>query len=289
VYLDGAKQLAPVDCWNPSPRHQQVLYYRNGLAQGTHTLKVAARGAGNPLSKGARIGVDSVQYSWAGGIANYPSGTGPREPQRIIFGYTARTDYRDSAGHLWRPATELVTRGAPGVDTVSAFWWTNPAPGEITGTTDPELYRYGVHGGDFWVNLTVGPGRYHARLKFAATRGLDTRRNCFDIRINGRRVAGSLDVAAAAGGPGRAVDLVFKDIAPSNGVIEIRFTAARMAQAEKTVPGEAFVQAIEIGPDRGGKGVKPVSVKGFGHHPNDSAGLVILELDDHGKVVGHHE
>ena len=260
VYLDGEKQLVPVDCWSPSPRHQQVIYYRNGLPRRTHTLTLTARGHGNPLSKGARIGISGIHYSAAEGAASFPSGTGPRQAQRMIFGYTARTDYRDSKGCDWRPATELVTRGSAGQDTVSAFWWTNAAGGVITGTADPELYRYGVHGKDFWVNLTVGPGRYHTRLKFAATRGLDTQRNCFDIRINGHRVVTRLDVAATAGGPDRATDLVFNDITPTNGVIEVRFTAARTVTGEGNESGEAFVQALEIGPGKGGKGAKPVSV-----------------------------
>jgi len=142
---------------------------------------------------------------------------------------------------------------------VAAFWWTDAAPGEVSGTRDPELYRYGVHGRDFWVNVTVGPGRYHARLKFAATRGLDTQKNCFDIRINGRRVVERLDVAGTAGGSNRAVDLVFNDLTPTHGVIELRFTAASTSDGEKTVRGEAFIQAMEIGPSRGGRGATPVS------------------------------
>jgi len=202
VFLDGEKQIVPVDCWNPTPRNGQVLYYHNGLAQGRHVLTLVARGAGNPLSQGARISVEEVQFSAATGVANFPSGTGPTESQRLIFGYPKRDDYRDADGNAWRPGAELVTRVANGADTVAACWWTNGAPGEISGTMDPELYRYGVHGRDFWVNLTVGPGRYHARLKFAATRGMDTRTNCFDIRINGRLVVERLDVAEPGGRPG---------------------------------------------------------------------------------------
>lgn len=259
VYLDGEKQLVCVDAWNPAPRSGQALYHRNGLTQGPHTLKLVARGMGNPHSKGASVGVQSVRYSSATGAANFPSGTGPRETQRMIFGYTGRTDYRDAAGHTWRPATELVTRSASLTDSVAAFWWTNVAPGEISGTADPELYRYGIHGTNFWVNLTVGPGRYHARLRFATTRGLDTRMNCFDIRINGLHVVERLDVAATAGGPNRAVDLVFNNLAPTNGILEIRFTGARNASADTTARGEAFVQALEIGPGHGGNGARPVS------------------------------
>ncbi len=259
VYLDGDKQLVPVDCWNPTPRDGQVLYYRNGLAQTPHVLKLVARGARNPLAQGTRVSVEEVQFSRASGVANFPSGTGPRESQRMIFGYPKRDEYCDAAGNAWRPGAELVTRVADGADTVAACWWTNAAPGEISGTTDPELYRYGVHGREFWVNLTVGPGRYHARLKFAAARGLDTRTNCFDIRINGRLVVERLDVAATAGGPNRAVDLVFNDLTPRNGIIEIRFNAARVSSTNTAARGEAFVQAIEIGPGDDGQGAAPVS------------------------------
>ncbi|HEY5914050.1 MAG TPA: malectin domain-containing carbohydrate-binding protein [Verrucomicrobiae bacterium] len=272
VYLDGKKQLVPVDCWNPTARDGQVLYYRNGLPQGRHVLSLVARGAGNPLSHGARISVEGARFSAATGVANYPFGTGPQDSQRMIFGYPKREDYRDASGNVWWPGAELVTRVANGADTVAACWWTNPAPGEISGATDPELYRYGVHGRDFWVNLTVGPGRYHARLKFAATRGLDTRTNCFDIRINDRPVVERLDVTATAGGPDRAVDLVFNDLTPKNGILEFRFTAARISNADTTLRGEAFVQALEIGPGEGGQGARPVSapaVEGIASEPFD--------------------
>jgi hypothetical protein len=81
-----------------------------------------------------------------------------------------------------------------------------------------------------------------------------------------------LDVAAMAGGANRAVDLVFNDLAPRNGVIEIRFTAARISPADTTARGEAFVQALEIGPGSGGQGAKPVSasaVEGIASEPFD--------------------
>jgi len=83
------------------------------------------------------------------------------------------------------------------------------------------------------VNLTVGPGKYFVRLKFAATRGIDTAKNCFNICLNGHEVAHNLDVAATAGGPNKAVDLVFNHIAPENGVIDIRFTSPRIARVTR--------------------------------------------------------
>lgn len=257
VYLDGARQVAPIDCWNPTPRDQQVLFYRNGLTPGPHTLRVVARGAGNPYSGGSWISLDAVQCSAADGPLHVPAGARPTETQRMIFGYSSRTDYRDSQGHTWRPGTEFVIRLGALKDAVAESWWTTPVTNAIAGTRDPELYRYGVHGREFWINVTVGPGRYYARLKFAATRSLDTRRNCFSILINGQPVVENLDVAATAGAMNRAVDLVFNDLRPRNGVIEIRFLGARRPEATGVVQGEAFVQAMEIGRGRGGKGAVP--------------------------------
>ena len=132
-------------------------------------------------------------------------------------------------------------------------WWTDAAAEPILGTPDPELYRYGFHASDFWVNLTVAPGKYKALLKFAATRDLDTRTNSFDISINGREAARQVDVASRAGGPNKAFDLVFSDIAPVNGVIEIRLTGQTMTAGTNTLRRQAFVQAIELEPAADGK------------------------------------
>jgi hypothetical protein len=258
VYVDGVKQLVPLDCWNPSPRSGQVLYYRNGLSVGPHNLKVVARGTKNPYSKSTRVYVDEVQFSTESNACNFPVGTGPKGPQRMIFGYPGREDYRDSKGLLWRPGAEVITHVGAGKDTVAGCWWTNAVAGPILGAPDPELYRYGYHARDFSVKLTVGPGKYFVRLKFAATRGIDTHRNCFNINLNGQEVARTLDIAATAGGPNRAVDLVFNDVASSNGMMSIRFTSQRVAEGGQTVRGEAFVQAIELGPGSGGRGATPV-------------------------------
>jgi hypothetical protein len=259
VFVDDVRQLVPIDCWNPSPRSQQVLYYKNGLSPGAHSLKLIARGTKNPYSQSTRVYVDAVQFSGESAACSFPTGTGPTGLQRMILGYPGRQDYCDASGHLWRPGTEVVTRLAAGRDTVAACWWTNAVAEPITGTPDPELYRYGCHAGDFWANITVGPGTYFMRLKFAATRGLDTRKNCFNIHLNGKEVVRSLDVAATAGGPNKAVDLVFNHVAPENGVLKIRFTSQRVAEGDQVLRGEAFIQAIEVGPGSGGRGATPVA------------------------------
>ena len=60
-----------------------------------------------------------------------------------------------------------------------------------------------------------------------------------------------LDIAATAGGLGKAVDLVFNDIRPKHGVIAIHFHGS-----SGTI---AMIQAIEVGPGPGGTGAKPVA------------------------------
>ena len=261
VHIDGVKQIVGIDCWNPGSdtfdRRGSVLYYRNGLSAGRHVLKIVALGKGNPRSGGACVYIEGAAWSDATGESGASAGEGPTDTQRMVFGYTGRDDLKDSAGNLWRPGTEWVVRLGAGGDSVAKSWWTTPTTGPIAGTSDPDLYRYGIHAREFVVNVTVGPGKYHARLKFAAGRKLDTSRDGMTIAINGKTVVRKLDVAATAGGPDRAVDLVFDDIEPRNGVIDLRFTGG---DATAKPPGEAFVQAIEVGPGPGGKGAAPVSV-----------------------------
>jgi hypothetical protein len=236
VYLDGAKQLTLIDGYAPTPRPGQLLYARSGLAGGRHELRIVALGAGNPISKGARIAVTELQSSNAAGAAGVGEGGGPRGPQRMIFGYTDREDYVDAGGSAWRPGTEFIIRAGTDADSVVKALYTGRRSLYIGGTSDPEIYRYGVHGGEFWINLTVGPGKYDVRLLMA-----DTNTHAkMDVWINGREAARELDVAKEAGGLFRALDRVFPGIEAKNGAIEIRFKGC----GDK----EAAVQAVEIVP-----------------------------------------
>jgi hypothetical protein len=140
-----------------------------------------------------------------------------------------------------------VVRSGAGTDSVAASWWTNRYSGQIAGTSDPELYRYGVHAPEFWVNLTAGPGRYALRLRFCATHLAESGRNLITVKVNGREVASGLDVAKQAGGSGRAYDLMVPDVTPRHGIVEVRFSGGEAAAGVK---GQAFVQAIELLPSR---------------------------------------
>lgn len=240
VYLDGVKQLCGIDCWCPQLRDQQVLYYKNGLAPAQHILDIVVQGAKNPLATGTRVYVDALQWSASqAGKLKSPAG-GPAQSQRVIFGYVKRTDYLDSHGNSWRPATEFIYRLKATADLVPAAFWTTPRCADVGATPDPELYRYGVHGPDFTAYFTVDPTRkYQVTLKFCQSEqperpgGFAT-----SVDIQGRRVISDMDIAATAGGLAKAVDLSFPDIKPAHGIIAIRFTNRDSSQA--------MIQAIEI-------------------------------------------
>jgi hypothetical protein len=243
IYLDDVKQLVGIDFHSPMPRFQQVMYYRSGLTNGRHSLRIVARGAGNPLSRGTELYVDAWQSSNATGDTGYGSGGGEKGPQRMIFGYDKRHDYVDTAGNAWRPGTEFIARARTLDDSVVNSWWTRRRAAFIAGTQDEELYRYGAHWSDFTVHVTVGPGKYYARLKLAETEFDGPNQRAMSIYVNGEKKVAALDVYATAGGAKKAVDIVFNGIEPKNGMVDIRFVGDQLYGSRS----EAMVQAIEVG------------------------------------------
>jgi hypothetical protein len=254
VYLDGTREPTLIECWNPTVRYQQPLFIKKGLPNAEHEIKLVVRGEKNPLARGARIQVDGVQCSSATGDAGYGSGGGPKGPQRFIFGYTGRKDYIDSQGHAWRPGTEFVTRLGFGADTVARCWWRTRRSMYIGGTPDQEIYRYGVHAPEFWVNATVAPGSYLVRLHWADTPETPwvEREGKWEpvsrpttVWINGQTVIENLSVRDQVG-TFKACVRDFPGVLPQNGTIELRF--------KSTPAHEAMIQAIEIIPEAGGAG-----------------------------------
>ena len=252
VFVDGVPQRVAIDSWNPSPRFDQVLYYLNGLPNASHTVRVVVRCASNPRADGLFLDVKSVQWSDAAGACDFGSGGGPKEAQRMVFGYPRRDDFIDSAGNAWRPATEWVARGGADADIVKQSWWSERRRLAIANAKDPELYRYGAHAPEFWANITVAPGTYHVKLGFAETREVEPKLRAVTVLINGEERVSDMDVAATAKGMNSAVDLVFNDVNPVSGVIEVRFVNKN--------GGEAMCQWIEVGPGDGGSGATPVPV-----------------------------
>jgi hypothetical protein len=253
AFVDGVKEPTVVECWNPSIRLQQPIFLKKGLTNGPHEVRIVARGEKNPLAQGARVSVDAVQFSDASGEAGHGSRGGPREAQRFIFGYTGRRDYVDSNGAPWRPGTEFVTRLGFGKDTVARCWWTSRRSMYIGGTRDEEIYRYGVHAPEFWVNVTVAPGSYRVRLHWADTPETPwvEREDKWEpvsrpttVAINGQTVIENLNVRKEVG-TFKAYVREFPNIRPQHGVIEVRF---------KSVPDhEAMIQALEVVPVETGR------------------------------------
>ena len=103
VFVDGTKQLVSVDCFSPVTLHRQILYYRNGLANGPHTLKIVVRGEHNPASQGDDVFVDGIQFSAATGESGFGEGGGPKGFQRMVFGYPGRSRLSGLAGEPLAP------------------------------------------------------------------------------------------------------------------------------------------------------------------------------------------
>jgi hypothetical protein len=248
AFIDGVREPTVVECWNPTVRHKQPLFVKKGLADGPHELKVVVRGEKNPLARGAQVRVDSAQYSAATGDAGFGSGGGPKGSQRLIFGYTGHHDYIDSNRNACWPGTEFVTRLGFGADTVAKCWWNRRRSMYIGGTKDEEIYRYGVHAHEFWVNLTVAPGQYLVRLHWADTPETPwvEREGKWDpvsrpttVAINGATVIEGLNVRNEVG-TFKAYIREFPGVRPQNGIIQIRFTSR--------AGHEAMIQAIELIP-----------------------------------------
>jgi beta-galactosidase len=107
---------------------------------------------------------------------------------------------------------------------------------EIAGTEIPRVvatYREG----DFRYLIPVGKGPWQVKLTFIEPTAAAGERR-FDVLVDGVRKISNLDVAAAAGGPLRAVTRSFR-VQEHDGVLDLRF---------QPVKGQAIVSAIEVGP-----------------------------------------
>ena len=252
VTLDGVKQLCGIDTWSPVRRDGQTVWFTNGLTDGRHQLRITATRRGGPLSSGSRVALAQAVWSAGGASAGFGEGGGPRGAQRVVFGYAGRRDLTDAQGVAWRPATEWIVRSGTLTDAVAQAWWTDPRRWSVAGADAPQLYRYGAHAREFTHVFTVGPGLYHLRIKLMESRSLPVNERLMDVLVEGGPSLERLDVAATAGGVGRAADLVFNGLRPTAGTIAVTFRGLGYA--------EAIVQAMEVGPGEARGGARPVRV-----------------------------
>ncbi len=152
-----------------------------------------------------------------------PTPLTPSDHWRIL---TNREDYRDKAGLDW--SWDVGYSGGE----------TNRSWGGIGGATDQELFQHERFGKDFSYTLPVLPGKYQVRLKFVETAVKNKGERVFDVLINGKKALTGFDILQEAGGPDKALEKTFRDVAPdAQGQITLRFIASA---------GDAKVCAIEI-------------------------------------------
>ena len=109
----------------------------------------------------------------------------------------------------------------------------------VAGTPTPELYTHErFHDAPFGYRFCVANGKYTVKLKFAEIWFTEPGKRIFDVAINDVPVLTHFDVAAAAGGPDRALDREFP-VQVADGQIAIQF---------RPVVSNPKISAIEIVP-----------------------------------------
>ncbi|MHB9037816.1 MAG: malectin domain-containing carbohydrate-binding protein [Armatimonadota bacterium] len=202
------------------------------------TLKVAAGDAVRfVLDKGTTPENDYI--AWMPKIVYTESGDkfGKLNVVRILCG--SKLSYTDKCGNVWTGDRFFV--GGKSVKSKANVESALPT------LEDAELYQSGRAGRDFTYSVPVKLGLYTLRLKFAETKHKLLSERPFNLYINGKQVLSNFDICQAAGGPGKALEKVFRYLVPdAAGRIVLRFTGG-WEPMQKT--DEAMVQAIEIVPE----------------------------------------
>ncbi|MGW4897809.1 beta-galactosidase [Kitasatospora sp. NPDC004240] len=131
VYLDGTL-AATVDGYSAGTVSQQVLWSRNGLTDGEHTLRIVATGRKNASAKGTFVAVDAVDVPGPAGRV-YP--TVPQEAGTAISlnGRQSKTlvaDYPLGASRLRYSTSEVLTHARIGGQDVAVLYGDRGQPGE---------------------------------------------------------------------------------------------------------------------------------------------------------------
>ncbi|HID21510.1 MAG TPA: hypothetical protein EYP14_03815 [Planctomycetaceae bacterium] len=175
---------------------------------------------------------------------------GPIKPvKHLAINLGAPGDRRDAAGTIWlgypRPGGSLVLQ-LPEICRQGAPCHLHPDLVDIDGTDTPWLFTCGYRNLRQCVVPVADPedgtALYTVRLGFCDPDNDRPGRRVFDILIQGKKVAETFDVVAAAGGKNRAVIKEFNGI-KADETIAIELRPKGSARAPDQVP---VIQTIEV-------------------------------------------
>ncbi len=141
---------------------------------------------------------------------------------RVLAG--SDVSYTDSMGMTW-----LSDRNFTGG---TVYTTTNAVSGALPSAADQALYQSERYGNPFSYSFSVPAGTYQVTLKMAETFHAEAGLRSFNVSINGNTVITDMDIFTAAGGNGKALDVIFNNIAPSAGKITIEFGPAAVDNAK---------------------------------------------------------
>lgn len=161
-------------------------------------------------------------------------------------------DRADSWGNVWlgyprpwgrmRMPLDLTVDIAPDLG-----YFSEPAETmQVAGTHDPWLYASGCAGLQRCVVPLMGSGDgralYTVRLGFAAPEGDEPGARMFGIKLQGETVVENLDIAAAAGGVGRAVVMQYEGVEVADNLV-VELVAGPGEPDKRTAP---LLNTIEV-------------------------------------------
>ncbi len=163
------------------------------------------------------------------------SAAGAAKPvQRLAINFAAPGDRKDAAGNLWlaypRPGRGRLVMDLKVRSKLAAGGGWRKGNGDFLGvkdTRDPWIYPFAVEGlTSLSVPVNDAVGKYTVRLHFAETDKVRPGERVFDVRVQGKRVMKSFDIAGTAGGTNRAVVKEFTGV-EITGDLKLEFEARK--------------------------------------------------------------
>jgi beta-galactosidase len=188
------------------------------LSPGANSIEVSGDHAGEPVT-------DSVEWTMNASGINIAAG-------RLATGYVSTQGTRFGSDDFFSGGEFGYID--PGVDPGGGV------PEDITGTEDPELYKW-YRSGDFSYSIPLADGSYELTLGFVELdEGVDEGDRIFDVLADGEPLIEGLDVISEAGERREVITRSF-DVDVSGGRLVLEFTPA-----EGSVDYAALVSTIKL-------------------------------------------